>query len=163
MKTKKALISSLLICLIVITISTAVVSPQNAIATGNKPHQGATGTMYGRSTGNSGGSITPNIISHGNFGTAEFVCWGIGSGLMDADWTLRSSKGNITFVNAQVTFDNGTTQTFRRSCFSSKQQDVAQSHYSTLGYHTADFSASGTILFEFSFWTNILEDGDMVY
>lgn len=156
MKLKKYLAGVMLSSLLVVPTVTAFASDK-----------GATGSLIVDNSKNGtisvGEVISTRSSGSGNGGLDVFKTHAIGSNMMDADWTLNSSSGPITYLNTTVVFDDGYTVPFTRSCFSGVEQDTAQNTYSEPGYHTASFSGYGTIDFVLSFTCRNLTDGSYVY
>lgn len=159
MKRRTMLISLLLMCIMLLSISSSYALSQNVSE--KRTAQGVSVNMKGTQQKNNDGTVSP--YTGGFVGTAGFRCIAIGSMLMDADWTLKSTAGPITFVNVNIWFDNGDIHTDAYPCFGANQYGSAQTEFDTTGYHDASFLASGTINLITDFEAGPITQGDYVY
>lgn len=168
MKSKKILSSLLVFCMLLVPSSVVFAQTSNA----KTVHEGASGVLNMTSTTSgttSAGSvlneITPNTVSGGagSGGVDTLNCIAIGSKILDADWTLSSSSGPITFLATRVVFDNGVGKTFSYSCFGANQHNSAQATFKTTVPPPATFAGGGTVDFMIDFTCTPLTDYDYVY
>ena len=172
MKYKKLLAVVSIICFTLVPATVAfaktsdtLIDNKGVTVTGDLTYTNNSSNSGTVSVGQALTSMTPTVSGGVTVygGMASLKVMAIGSMMMDADWTIESTTGPITYINASVLFDNGIRIPFKYSSFGSVQRNSAQTTFSTIGYHQASFSATGTIGLMFDFTCTPLSAKDYVY